>query len=35
MGKVMKEATAKLRGRADMKKVSEIIKSKLQVYFKM
>ena len=30
MGKVMKEATAKLRGRADMKKVSEIIKSKLQ-----
>ena len=30
MGKVMKEATAKLRGRVDMKKVSEIIKSKLQ-----
>ena len=30
MGKVMKVATAKLRGRADMKKVSEIIKSKLQ-----
>ena len=30
MGKVMKEATDKLRGRADMKKVSEIIKSKLQ-----
>ena len=30
MGKVMKEATAKLRGRADMKKVSEIINSKLQ-----
>lgn len=30
MGKVMKEATAKLRGRADMKKVGEIIKSKLQ-----
>ena len=29
MGKVMKEATAKLRGRADMKKVSEIIRSKL------
>ena len=29
MGKVMKEATAKLRGRADMKKVSEIIKGKL------
>ena len=30
MGKVMKEATAKLRGRADMKRVGEIIKSKLQ-----
>lgn len=29
MGKVMKEATAKLKGKADMKKVSEIIKSKL------
>lgn len=29
MGKVMKEATAKLKGRADMKKVSEIIKNKL------
>lgn len=30
MGKVMKEATPKLKGKADMKKVSEIIKSKLQ-----
>lgn len=29
MGKVMKEATTKLKGKADMKKVSEIIKSKL------
>lgn len=30
MGKVMKEVTPKLKGKADMKKVSEIIKSKLQ-----
>lgn len=30
MGKVMKEATAKLKGRADMKEVSSIIKEKLQ-----
>lgn len=30
MGKVMKEATSKLKGKTDMKKVSEIIKSKLQ-----
>lgn len=30
MGKVMKEVSPKLKGRADMKKVSEIIKSKLQ-----
>lgn len=30
MGKVMKEVTPKLKGRADMKRVSEIIKSKLQ-----
>ncbi len=30
MGKVMKEVTPKLKGRADMKQVSEIIKSKLQ-----
>ena len=30
MGKVMKEATAKLKGKADMKMVSEIIKNKLQ-----
>ena len=30
MGKIMKEVQPKLRGRADMKKVSEIIKSKLQ-----
>lgn len=29
MGKVMKEATAKLKGKADMKTVSEIIKNKL------
>ena len=30
MGKVMKEATAKLKGQADMKEVSAIIKDKLQ-----
>ena len=30
MGKVMKEVSPKLKGRADMKKVSEIIKTKLQ-----
>ena len=30
MGKVMKEVTLKLKGKADMKVVSEIIKSKLQ-----
>ena len=30
VGKVMKEVTPKLKGRADMKQVSEIIKSKLQ-----
>ena len=30
MGKVMKEVTPKLKGRSDMKQVSEIIKSKLQ-----
>ena len=30
MGKVMKEATAKLKGKADMKEVSAIIKEKLQ-----
>lgn len=30
MGKVMKEVTPKLKGRADMKQVSGIIKSKLQ-----
>ena len=30
MGKVMKEATAKLKGKADMKEVSSIIKEKLQ-----
>ena len=30
MGKVMKEVSPKLKGRVDMKKVSEIIKSKLQ-----
>ncbi len=30
MGKVMKEVTPKLKGKADMKKVSEIIKSRLQ-----
>lgn len=30
MGKIMKEVQPKLKGRADMKKVSEIIKSKLQ-----
>lgn len=30
MGKVMKEVTPKLKGRTDMKRVSEIIKSKLQ-----
>ena len=29
MGKVMKEVTPKVKGRTDMKKVSEIIKSKL------
>ena len=29
MGKVMKEATSKLKGKADMKSVSEIIKNKL------
>lgn len=30
MGKVMKEATAQLKGKADMKEVSNIIKDKLQ-----
>ena len=30
MGKIMKEATPKLKGKADMKFVSELIKSKLQ-----
>ena len=30
MGKVMKEATTKLKGKADMKEVSNIIKEKLQ-----
>ena len=30
MGKVMKEATAKLKGKADMKSVSTIIREKLQ-----
>lgn len=30
MGKVMKEVTPKLKGKANMKKVSEIIKSRLQ-----
>ncbi len=30
MGKIMKEVTPKLKGKADMKVVSEIIKSKLQ-----
>ena len=30
MGKVMKEATAKLKGKVDMKDVSNIIKEKLQ-----
>ena len=30
MGKVMKEATAKLKGKADMKEVSNVIKEKLQ-----
>lgn len=30
MGKIMKEVQPKLKGRADMKQVSEIIKSKLQ-----
>ena len=30
MGKVMKEATTKLKGKADMKEVSKIIKEKLQ-----
>ena len=30
MGKVMKEVTPTVKGRTDMKKVSEIIKSKLQ-----
>ncbi len=30
MGKIMKEAQAKLKGKADMKSVSEIIKGKLQ-----
>lgn len=29
MGKIMREVTPKLKGRADMKEVSEIIKSKL------
>lgn len=29
MGKVMKEATAKLKGKTDMKKVSEMIKNRL------
>ena len=29
MGKVMKEATLKLKGKTDMKKVSEMIKSRL------
>ena len=30
MGKVMKEATTKLKGKADMKEVSNLIKEKLQ-----
>ena len=30
MGKIMKEATAKLKGKADMKKVSGIIREKLE-----
>lgn len=30
MGKIMKEVQPKLKGRADMKQVSEIVKSKLQ-----
>ena len=30
MGKIMKEATAKLKGKADMKEVSTIVKEKLQ-----
>ncbi len=30
MGKVMKEATARLKGKADMREVSNIIKEKLQ-----
>ena len=30
MGKVMKEATARLKGKTDMKEVSNIIKEKLQ-----
>lgn len=30
MGKIMKEATSKLKGKADMKEVSNIIKEKLQ-----
>ena len=30
MGKVMKEATARLKGKADMKEVSTIVKEKLQ-----
>jgi len=30
MGKVMKEAQARLKGKADMKEVSSIIKEKLQ-----
>lgn len=30
MGKIMKEASAQLKGKADMKLVSEIIKTKLQ-----
>ena len=30
MGKIMKEVQPKLKGRADMKEVSEIIKAKLQ-----
>ena len=29
MGKIMKEATAKLKGKADMKEVSNIIREKL------
>ena len=30
MSKVMKEATVKLKGKADMKEVSTIVKEKLQ-----